>query len=181
MALHRIFGAPDGVRSSWPAWATLLSTVLIACATAASGEPRFFDLSGFQVFVVKPLDHDKPYCALLKSESDWNRVFHPAAHMGFNKPFAPPAEYWRDHDLAVLSQIVSVTDVLHVYTPTKALLTGDQLTVSFVRRPQKASTSFSEASLAVESRKGRAHRVDFIEDGKPICTFSDKLSGEKNP
>lgn len=174
--MHKIIGARAGVLSWGLASAALISAFLVASSSSAADQPRFFDLSRFQVFVVNWEPQDKPFCALLHSDADWKRVLHPAPHMGFNNPFAPPADYWRDHDLAVMSQVVSVEDVLHVYKPTKAELSGRALQVRFERRPQNKSSYEIKANLAVALNKNQARSVEFVEDGKRVCAYPDAPS-----
>ena len=74
-----------------------------APVAVAAGGHRVFGPNDFQSFV-KNWEGNRPLCARIASEADWDRYFGAAAVMGENKPFGPPAALWATHNGYLLAR-----------------------------------------------------------------------------
>ena len=86
---------------------TLLVGFLAGTVHAAFADDRalrLFDIGAYAVFVANWTPATKPFCAILRSEADWGAVLHPAAVMGSQRPFTPPAGFWTNNAVLVVAR-----------------------------------------------------------------------------
>lgn len=97
--------------------------MLLLAGTSAPGlaqEPSYtvLDPKAYQSFVANWTPSNKPLCAAIQSQADWDAVFHPAPVMGANRPFGPPAEFWNDRAVLVLAKVIDNGDTAKVFQLT---------------------------------------------------------------
>jgi hypothetical protein len=140
-----------------------------SASAGAAVEHQVLRPGDFQSFV-KNWDGDRPLCARIASEADWDRYFGAAAGNGPpNKPFNPPAGLWRTHNGYLLARSANAGPDINAL-----------LTVQSVQRAGGATridTAFNQGSgsyqvttyVLVTIPKTMAGRVAFTDRGQPVC------------
>ena len=132
-AYSAILGAAATLMLAWPAAASTYRTV---------------DPNSVQSFVGHWSPADRPLCAALRSQADWDKVFHPAPVMGANKPFSPPGLDWSKDGVLVIAQAVNAGDTKSVFRlgAVKSAPGSTEVDYRFKPNPPASSTLNSVAS-----------------------------------
>jgi hypothetical protein len=138
-------------------------------AAAGSGN-RIFGPNDFQSFV-KNWEGNRPLCARIASQADWDRYFGAAAVMGENKPFGPPEALWTTHTAYLLAREASgggdVADMLKVQRVDRSAASVKIDTVF----SGPASGSFQVTThVLVAVPKPVSGTVEFRDRGQTICS-----------
>jgi hypothetical protein len=142
-----------------------------ACATPAALPFTPIGPASYAVFVGNWAPETAPFCAVINDPDAWARVMHPAATMGQHAPFAPAAEFWRDHTVLVVARIApggAATKLFNAVAVTQSR--GDVELDYLFRRPPEATYSI-KAWLGVSLAQKVAGKVVLRENGLPACTL----------
>lgn len=152
----------------------VLAALAVAAVSGASADERaakLFDLEAYQGFVAGWTPATWPFCAILRSAADWSAVVHPAAVMGSQKPFAPPADLWSRRAVLIVARTT--------YAPTD----GPALAIESLHETASAvdvDTRFAapppssyrvKQAVAVELAKPLPARILVRDHGAVVCTL----------
>ncbi|HEY5210859.1 MAG TPA: hypothetical protein VIJ42_15580 [Stellaceae bacterium] len=146
----------------------------LAGIPAAARDVRFqqLDPHRYQSFVANWTPEDRPFCAVLRSAADWNRVLKPAPTMGGTRPFAPPAAFWRKHAILLLARILGAGDTATVFQVERVARDPGALRLDYRFAPTPPASSTMKWYLAVAVAKPLPPVARFREDGKIVCTVT---------
>jgi hypothetical protein len=154
-------------------FAPLFALLLLFAGPFAAAEeaPPLLRSGAFQSFVANWSPANRPLCAALRSQADWDKIFKPAAVIGTHPPFAPPPEFWTGSALLVLAQVVpggSPVDILQVDAVQRH---GTRVEVA-VTVPQTPPASWqSKTWVGITLAPPLPTRIRFREAGKIVCTL----------
>ena len=148
------------------------AAVVLALATAGSASAASYKTIGpasLQSFVGNWSPPDKPLCAVLQSQADWDKVFHPAPTMGANAPFSPPGLDWSRSAVLVVARVIGAGDTSRVFHLTAVKTTATATEVDYGFTPTPPASSTMKWYLAVIAPKPVAAPIAFKENGKTVC------------
>lgn len=148
--------------------------MLLLVGSSAPGlaqEPSYtvLDPKAYQSFVANWTPSNKPLCAAIQSQADWDAVFHPAPVMGANRPFGPPAEFWNDRAVLVLARVIDSGDTAKVFQLTGVHRDENVVEVDYSFRLTPPASSQIKWWLGVAAAKPLPPTVRFKEDGRLVC------------
>jgi hypothetical protein len=141
-------------------------------ALAQDSSYSLLDPNAYQSFVANWTPADKPLCAAIQSQDDWDSVFHPAPVMGADKPFAPPSDFWRDHAVLVLAKVMDAGDTTNVFPVTNVHRDEKLIEIKYSYRLTPPASSKIKYWLGVSVAKPLPPAVRFTEDGRVVCTLA---------
>ncbi len=106
--------------------------------------------------------------AVIRTPEDYSRIFFPAAVMGHNKPFTPPAGFFERRQILMVCRCLNDLDEKD-FAVESIQEVGDELFYRYRFRGQDlgAQGTFKmEFSVYIPQKK--YSRVHFIENGKPL-------------
>ncbi len=135
--------------------------------------------SAYQSFVKTWDDKDQPVlCALIRSQSDWNYWFRPAATMRTRQALTPSADYFETRQLLLATRVIQAPDSVErsqIFTADKVTMKGGVLKLEYrFVKPRSGATYEVKDFLLVEIPKERytTGPVQFIENGQKVCQIS---------
>lgn len=157
--------------------ASLLAVVALAVFAAAParswaadeerGEDvpyRIVPIEAYAVFVNNWENDGQPFCAVVRSLDDWDKVFSPAMSMGEQRPVRPDAALFDDESLLVVARVAPAAEgavpVLSVVS-LERVKNGCVLAYRFVE-PAPASYSVKH-TLILAIPKGESGPFRFVE------------------
>jgi RNA polymerase sigma factor (sigma-70 family) len=148
----------------------LAPVVLRAAPAAGSKEVKFeaFEPDKYQSFIGNWDDQKHPALyAVIRSEKDWNQVFHAAAVMGGNKPFAPNPSVFEKQMLIVFARVVPAASGPGGFRVENVTVADNNLTLNFQYQAPKPAASYTVKScVGVFVPKEDYASVAFVENGK---------------
>ena len=152
-------------------WRLALALAAAICPPAAAAPIPFspLDPAAFQSFLVNWQPDTRPLCALIRSDADWRRLFHPAPVMGTHRPFAPAATFWRGHAVLVIARIVPAPGRAGIFQATRLATRRDALELSYAFRPPPPASSTVKAWLGLAIPRALPDSVVFVENGNRVC------------
>ena len=127
------------------------------------------DPHDYQSFVGNWTPARVPLCAALRSQSDWNGVLHPAAIMGGNKPFSPPADFWNAKAVLLVSRVVDAGDTTNICRLPRLRRSHDAIELDYAFAPTPHASSTMKWYLAVAVAKPLPSTIRFREGGRTLC------------
>jgi hypothetical protein len=161
---------------------TLVSAVLagflgLGQLPAAASTYQTIDPGSLQSFVGDWSPDDKPLCAALRSQADWDKIFHPAPVMGRNAPFSPPGLDWSKSGVLVVARVINAGDAKNVFHLTTVKSSPKAIELDYRFTPTPAASSTMKGYLAVIAPGPLASTIQFKENGKTVCRL-DLSKGE---
>jgi len=152
----------------------VLAPATIRADARLPGHPmayRILSPGAYQSFVGNWVPAGAPLCAALRSQADWDGVLHPAAVMGANRPFSPPADFWNSKAVLLVARVVDAGDTTGIFHLTRLQRDRDavELDYAFAAPPHASSTM--TWYLAVAVAKPLAATIRFKESGHTVCTL----------
>ena len=152
------------------AFAASITGLLAAPAVAQQLPFQVLNPSDYQGFVAN-WEGDGPFCAAIASPEEWDRVIRPAAVMGANRPFGPPASLYRERTILLIARTVSggssASNPLQVQGVN---LASGRVRISTRFTPPAGASYQSKIWTAVAVRRPLGNRVDFVENGRIVCS-----------
>ena len=108
--------------------------------------------------------------ALIRTPTDYDKVFHPAPTNGDRGPFAPEKELYRDDQLLLVSR-VSASIEPGIYTVKSLTVQNDTLTLRYSFKDSGSEAMF-KSMLQLRIPKHTYKRIILIENGKQICKLN---------
>ena len=151
----------------------------LSSATASAGPaPQQLDPDDYQVFVTRWSPAAAPLCAVIETADAWSQILHPAAVMWSNKAFAPPVGFWNDHAVLLLARSVNGgSDTKTIFHLDGVKTSPDSIDLEEHFTPPPSVSYKMSWYLAVAVSKPLPARVQFNENGAPVCTL-DRTVGE---
>ncbi|HEX8047509.1 hypothetical protein [Rhizobium sp.] len=121
-------------------------------------------------------------CGSIRSASDWEKIFQPAATMNSKTPFSPPASFYARKQLLVVARVLSVPSEAEqgkIFTATAVSVKNSALQMNYDYRPPQPGGGYQIKGYLLVSIPKDAHpagTVTFIENGKVVCELSRKAS-----
>lgn len=145
----------------------MLPTLLLAVAVAT--QPALVHAQDYQDYVARWSPASAPLCRVFTSADAWQRTLRPAAVMGAHRPFAPPAQFWREHAVVFVARTIYAGSADDALSIRRIERTNEVMTVdySFAPTPRASSTMNWWSAAAVE--KPLPARVIFRENGRTVC------------
>lgn len=135
--------------------------------------------SAYQSFVKNWDEKGQPVlCALIRSQSEWNYWFQPAAAMRHKNALAPSSEYFETRQLMLATRVIQAPDSAErgqIFTADKVTLRGGVLKLEYrFVKPASGATYQIKDFLLVEIPKERytTGPVMFVENGQNVCQIS---------
>ena len=126
----------------------------------------------YQVYLGKWMPDSAPLCAAIGSAQQWSQVLHPAPVMFGKKPFAPPADFWRDHAVLLIGRVVfGAGDTSRIFQLARVSRSTQAITVSVRFAPPQPSSYQMVSFVAARVRKPLPKHVVFVESGTQVCTL----------
>jgi hypothetical protein len=125
----------------------------------------------FQVFVTHWSPPSEPLCVAIRSAEEWTRIFHPAPVMGGNRPFAPPAGFWRDHIVLMIARSMPMGDVDDAIRVEGVNETAGRLQVQLGFHVVDSSATMNAWRGVVIGRPDRLFYVSFRAGSENVCTL----------
>ena len=159
----------------------------LSAAAQTPGQPVTFRTVGaddYQSFIGNWDEKTVPVlCAAIRSEADWNAIFHPAA-FGFGsgkqkKPFGPEVRVFDCEMFLVVARVVAASDSKEdgLITITSVTANGGELTVNYSFTEPKKPASYTIKSFAGAFIPKRDYaKIIFIENGKQSAVLDLKSS-----
>jgi len=151
----------------------LVAIVLCLAGTHAVARDIGFqrlDPHRYQSFVANWIPADRPFCAILRSAAEWNRVLKPAPTMDRTRPFAPPPAFWRKHAILLLARILGAGDTANIFQVERVARDPGALRLDYRFTPTPPASSTMKWYLAVAVAKPLPPVARFGENGKIVCT-----------
>lgn len=149
-----------------------LVCAILSTAAQAETTAKVFDPHDYQVFVSRWTPEGTPLCAAIESAGDWSQILHPAPVMSGNKAFAPPADFWKGHAVLLVARTVpggsDTTQIFHFKGVSEV---AGVTTVGESFTPPPPASYQINWYMAVAVPKPLAAQIQFVENGKPICTL----------
>ncbi|NTG48022.1 hypothetical protein G6M04_11575 [Agrobacterium rhizogenes] len=139
--------------------------------------------SAYQSFVKNWDEKKQPVlCGSIRSASEWEKIFNPAATMQNKKPFSPAASFYARKQLLVVARVVSAPsegEQGKIFTATAVSVKNGALQLNYDYRAPQPGGSYQIKDYLLVSIPKNAHPagpVTFIENGKVVCDLSPKTS-----
>ncbi len=146
----------------------------VTAAVSANGAEQPYerlDPAAYQSFVANWQPADGPFCAVIRTATDWDRVLKPAPTMGRTRPFAPPPEFWHFKAVLLVAHVIGAGDASDVFQVVRLSLGTGGLELDYRFIPTPPATSTMKWYLAVALPKPLPLVVRFMENRRLICTL----------
>jgi hypothetical protein len=109
-------------------------------------------------------------CAVVRSPSQYNALFHPAATMRNKLPFAPDAGLYKKEQILVVARVMTAPDDMDkVFAVEKVVEAGQDLMLYYrLEEPKTKATYTVKNFLALRVPQRDYQRVLFFENGKQV-------------
>jgi hypothetical protein len=144
--------------------------LMIAPAVGAEDVPfAQLDPSAYQSFVANWTTEDRPLCAVMESQADWDKTMRPAPTMGRTKPFAPPAGFWRNKAVLFVARVINAGDTSRVFRVADVQRHRRSLALDYQFTPTGPASWQMKWYLAIAVSKPLPALVRFRENGEIVC------------
>lgn len=137
--------------------------------------------STYQSFIKNWDEKKQPVlCGSIRSASDWETIFSPAATMQNKKPFSPPASFYARKQLLVVARVVSAPGEAEkgtIFTARAVSEKSGTLQLDYDYRAPKSGGSYQIKDFLLISIPKDVHpagTVTFVENGKLVCELPRK-------
>ncbi|KAB8142233.1 hypothetical protein F8S13_14670 [Chloroflexia bacterium SDU3-3] len=107
--------------------------------------------------------------AAIRSEQEWDAIFHPAPVMGKQQAFAPETSLYKDRMILLIRRVAPAVANDSTFTVESVSRDGDRLTVRYqYTEPSPAASAQYSASVGIIIPSADYADATFIENGKDV-------------